>query len=203
MTDANPSSWMLVMDKVTNGLFGLGGVAPGAWIGYWKESRQRQQRNRSYWSALSAEVDLCKGYGAAYVRDDVKAPLYRLSTIAYDNAFPARLGTGAVTEEEAQSILRFYSQVMQINRGLEYAHTARQDDDLLDGEVSRLRQKASALTMIPISGILVDRTTSGYESAENFERPTSLARSRRQATHSLTSRCSSWEAPFACRLEAS
>jgi hypothetical protein len=131
-----------------SGAFGLGGVALGAWLGHWKESRQRGKRHVSYWSAMSAEVDLCGGLAEAYVRDEVSAPLYRLPTIAYDNAFPALLGDGVVLEEESRSILRFYAQVAQINRGLEYAHAATDPDvprEVLDREVKRLRLKAKNL----------------------------------------------------------
>ena len=98
---------------------------------------------------MSAEVDLCGGLAEAYCRDKVMAPLYRLPTIAYDNGFPALLGDVAVLGEEARSILRFYAQVVQINRGLEYAHTATAPNsprEVLDREVSRLIKKASDLT---------------------------------------------------------
>lgn len=130
-------------------VIGLIGVCLGAWLVSWKESRQRKKRHLSYWSAMSAEVDLCAGLARAYCRDHVKAPLYRLPTIAYDNGFPALLGDGAVSEEEARSMLRYYAQVVQINRGLEYAHAASQPGfpkEVLDQEVGRLIKKASDLT---------------------------------------------------------
>jgi hypothetical protein len=103
---------------------GLAGVVVGAALASARERRQGRKRRLSYWSAISAEVEECKGLAEAYVRDSVSAPLYRLPTLAYNNGFPALLGDGAVSEEETRAILRFYSQVTQINRGLEYAHAA-------------------------------------------------------------------------------
>ena len=70
------------------------------------------------------------------------------SPIAYDHGFPALLGDGAVSEEEARSILRFYSQATQINRGLEYAHAATGagvPPEVLARESDRLKLKARNL----------------------------------------------------------
>lgn len=140
------SDWITA---VISSASGLAGVTLGAWLGYWKERSQQKKRHLSYWSALSAEVDLCDGLARAYVRDPVDAPLYRLPTIAYDKGFPALLGDGAVSQDESRSILRFYAQVVQINRGLEYAHAAAGPDavaGVLAREVGRLRKKATDLS---------------------------------------------------------
>ena len=131
-----------------SGLYGLAGVIVGATITQGVAWLQKRKRHLSYWSAMSAEVNLCKGLAEAYVRDDKKAPSYRLPTVGYDVGYPALLGDGAVDDEEAMVILRFYLQVAQINRGLEYAHAARDatgPKEVLDGEASRLLIKARAL----------------------------------------------------------
>lgn len=101
----------------------------------------RRKKHKAYWSALSAEVDLCRGLAEAYVRHSVKAPLYRLPTIAYDKGFEALLADGVVSEEDVRSILRFYAHVIQINRGLEYAHSATEPEapeGALDRQAGRL-----------------------------------------------------------------
>jgi hypothetical protein len=134
--------------SIVPALIGLLGVALGLTFASLREWWQRKKRHLSYWSAMSAEVDLCAGLGRAYTRDGVKGPLYRLPTIAYDNGFPALLGDGAVSEEEARAILRFYSQVTQINRGLEYAQKALDPGappDALDREANRLMLKTASL----------------------------------------------------------
>ena len=128
------------------GAFGLMGVVLGAFLMELREFFTRRERHLSYWSALSAEVDLCHGFAKAYCDDPVQSPLYRLPTIAYDNGFPALLGDGAVSEKEAHCILRFYGQAMQINRGLEYAHAAKEGDPtVLAQEANRLKLKAKNL----------------------------------------------------------
>jgi hypothetical protein len=120
------------------------GFAGPQLVAWW----QKRKRHLAYWSAMSAEIDLCHGLAKAYVADDVPAPLYRLPTIAYDKGFEALLADGAVTEEEAKAILRFYALVVQINRGLDYAHAAPEPGvpvEELDKQVMRLKKKATNL----------------------------------------------------------
>jgi len=138
---------MKVVLAILSPVAGLLGVVLGWWLGYLKESRNQVRRRLSYWSAMSAEVEECKGLAEAYLRREAKAPLYRLSTTAYDHAWPGLLGDGAASGEEARAILRFYGQVIQINRGLDYAASLRIDSQkaLLDEEVNRLMLKAKNL----------------------------------------------------------
>ena len=118
---------MKVVLAILSPVAGLLGVVLGWWLGYLKESRNQVRRRLSYWSAMSAEVEECKGLAEAYLRREAKAPLYRLPTTAYDHAWPGLLGDGAASGEEARAILRFYGQVIQINRGLDYAASLRID----------------------------------------------------------------------------
>ena len=137
-----------ILISIVASVSGLAGVAMGAAITHLRERGRQNRRHLSYWSALSAEIELCRGLADAYTRDLVPAPLYRLSTMAYDDAFPELLADGAVSEEESMAILRFYGQVVQINRGFEYAHEAAQpgaSQETLIREVGRLLLKASNL----------------------------------------------------------
>jgi hypothetical protein len=120
------------------------GVAGPQLVAWW----QKRKRHHSYWSAIGAELDLCKGLAEAYGPENVQAPLYRLSVIAYDRAFPALLGDGAVSHDDAKAILRFYSQVTQINRGLDRVQVAidtSAPDDAVERETNRVRKKAADL----------------------------------------------------------
>jgi len=132
------------------GVFGLAGVVLGflgtntvAWL-------EKHKRHRAYWSAISAEVELCKSMAETYLRDEVRAPLYRLPLIAYDKGFPALLGDGVVSKEAAKAILAFYSLVGEMNRGLEQANLLWQDrdapDELLDTAANRIRIKAARIS---------------------------------------------------------
>jgi len=99
------------------------GFAGPQLVAWW----QKRKRHRAYWSAMSAEIDLCREHAEAYLKDRVVAPLYRLSTIAYANGFPSLLGDGAVTGDETKTVLAFYGLVDQINRGLKQANDALVD----------------------------------------------------------------------------
>lgn len=137
------------MNPWIGGVFGLLGVALGASISQFATWFQQIARHVGYWSAMSAEVDLCHGMAEAYERDNVAAPLYRLPVLAYEGGFPALLSDGAVKHDDAMAILRFYSQVSQINRGLDQAQELRGSDSASEAALSteqrRLRLKASAL----------------------------------------------------------
>ena len=92
MGNATTASEALKM--IVPGIPGLVGVVLGAALVGVKEWWRGRKRRRSYWSALSAEVDLCAGLARANVDSDVAAPLYRLPMIAYASGFPALLGDG-------------------------------------------------------------------------------------------------------------
>lgn len=107
-----------------SGAFGLLGVIVGATITQGTAWWQKRKRHFAYWSAMSAEVDLCRDQAQGYIADQVIAPLGRLSIVAYENGFPTLLADGAVTHDEAKAVLNFYGLVEQINRGLEQANEA-------------------------------------------------------------------------------
>ena len=91
-----------------------------------RDQDDRRRRRLAHWSAMSAEADLCAAFARTYTAVTTPpAPLWRLSTIVYHNAFPALLADDVVQGSETKSILRFYSQVEQINRGLEYVQAIR------------------------------------------------------------------------------
>src|SRR5712692_6820959 len=83
-----------------------------------RDQDDRRRRRLAHWSAMSAEVDLCAGLARTYIADNIDVPLYRLPTIVYYNAFPALLADDVVQAPDTSSIVRFYAQVEQINRGL-------------------------------------------------------------------------------------
>jgi hypothetical protein len=49
------------------------------------------------------------------------APLYRLPLMTYQSSYPVLLTDGAVSESEVHVLERFFSQVQDINRGLDNA----------------------------------------------------------------------------------
>jgi hypothetical protein len=110
-----------------------------------RDQDDRRRRRLAHWSAMSAEVGLCAGLARTYTAASTpSSPLWRLSTIVYYNAFPALLADGVVQGSETASIVRFYSQVEQINRGLDYVHDAR-NGPRFEQEKGRLWDKARNL----------------------------------------------------------
>lgn len=139
------------MGEMIGGIFGLAGVIIGAVITQGSTAWQKRKRHFAYWSALRAEVDICRNHASNYKKDQKAAPLYRLPVTAYKKGFPALLGDGAVSHSEAKTMLDFYNMVEQMNRGLERAgemHLKLQDgggDVFLFEEANRLSVKAEHL----------------------------------------------------------
>jgi hypothetical protein len=129
------------MSEWISGAFGLAGVVIGATITQGTTWWQKRKRHTAYWSAMSAEVDLCRDHSEEYVNGHAFAPLYRLPTISYDEGFPALLGDGAVSHGDAKAVLAFYGLVEQFNRGLEQVHEA----DVRNPGDGRVRDEAHRL----------------------------------------------------------
>lgn len=89
------------------------GLIPG-----WKA---RRDRLKVHWGALRAEIELCREHATTYLKDDVMAPLYRLPMKAYEASLSVLLSDAAVKEDEVQTLLKFYGQVEDLNRGLDNA----------------------------------------------------------------------------------
>ena len=85
----------------------------------WAESRREDRLIRSHIDALGMEVRRCGALAATYLHDGVDAPLYRLPNEAYRIALPSLLSMGLLTDDQTDTLQRFYLQVEQVNRGLE------------------------------------------------------------------------------------
>ena len=130
-------------------LVGLVGVVLGFILAQAKDWWSRRRRRKSYWGALRAELEFCRGQAEILMKDQVAAPLYRLPVAAYAHSFPALLGDGAVSEDEARTIMRFFTEVETLNRGLDLATAARDRNDnnaTLHAEANRNHVKARRLT---------------------------------------------------------
>ena len=79
----------------------------------------RRRRLRTHWSAVRAELKLCREKAETFLQDAVRSPLYRLPLLAYETSFPVLLAEGALSEADALTMGRFFSQVQDINRGLD------------------------------------------------------------------------------------
>jgi hypothetical protein len=127
--------------------WGLVGVLLGFVLSEGKEMLLRRRRRRAHWGALRAELDFCGRLAETDIQDGVIAPLYRLPTVAYSQSFPALLSDGALDETEVQSLMQFFSEVETLNRGLDLAQTARENNNehALHAEFERNQLRATRL----------------------------------------------------------
>ena len=82
-------------------------------------ARQRAARIKGNWSALFVEVRECGRTAKVYLEDDVMAPLYRLPTISFETCYPALLTDAGLDEDKADILLKFFTEVQTLNRGLD------------------------------------------------------------------------------------
>ncbi len=66
---------------------------------FWR-SRQKRRRVNGNLEALRAEISYCGGLAQGFLEDKVKAPLYRLPHIVYENSLPVLFSEGAIDQEQ-------------------------------------------------------------------------------------------------------
>lgn len=110
----------------------------------------RKRRLRAHWFALRAEMTLCHDRASTLLKDDIRSPLYRLPSSAYECSLPALLSEGAVSESDLLTLGRFFCQVQDINRGMDNAAAFLGANDAagLDREYDRNVKKARALVAV-------------------------------------------------------
>lgn len=140
----------------------------------WLRARRRR---RAHFAALEAEMDYCRDLAQTYLRDGVKAPLYRLPIVAYANSLPALLSEAALGEVDTRHLLEFFNEVEALNRGLEQAEGARliadrnEREAKLDDEYSRNTLKAQRLISAnALSPSYYDRAKSVVSSHRRWHR---------------------------------
>ena len=81
----------------------------------------RKRRLKTHWSVIRGEIELCRERASTLLTDAIQSPLYRLPLSAYETSFPVLLSEGALSEVESLTMGRFFSQVQDINRGMDNA----------------------------------------------------------------------------------
>ena len=105
-----------MIEVLASGLFGAVLVFLA---GLWALARQRAARIKGNWSVLFVEVRECGRTAKVYLEDDVMAPLYRLPTISFETCYPALLTDAGLDEDKADILLKFFTEVQTVNRGLD------------------------------------------------------------------------------------
>jgi hypothetical protein len=124
----------------------LGGVIVGFLLSQGVNFFDWRRRMKAHWAALDAEIDIAERFATEYRTAGIKAPLYRLPTLALETALPALLREGVMTGTQVDSIESYALLVQDINRGLDLATQYRSDDGtLLQEEYERLLKKCAHL----------------------------------------------------------
>ncbi len=118
------------------------GVLLGFLLSEVKHFWVRRRRIKAHWAALRAELELSRLRAQSYLEDNIRAPLYRLPTEAFDTSVPFLLSEGAIREEELSTISKSFSNIKDFNRGLGFAtellgSVADEGNELLDKVANR------------------------------------------------------------------
>ena len=105
-----------MIEVLASGLFGAVLVFLA---GLWALARQRAARIKGNWSVLFVEVRECGRTAKGYLKGNVLAPLYRLPTISFETCYPALLTDAGLDEDKADILLKFFTEVQTLNRGLD------------------------------------------------------------------------------------
>jgi hypothetical protein len=129
------------MPDLWDGVIGLLGVALGWWLAERTRISGERQARLARLHALRAEIEHCGELLKTFLKDEVKAPLYRLPTWAGDHALGPIATDGSLGEGQVRALLRYYTNIAEINRGLDRAGEAHSSGDTvkLDEEYGRLR----------------------------------------------------------------
>jgi hypothetical protein len=129
-------------------VFGAIGAVIGVVLGFLlnelKNAWTRSRKHRAYWSALRAETEFAKGRAQMYIDDRKMAPLYRLPDTCFRECYPELLADGALSEAESTALMAFYAEVDTLNRGLDRAAEAP-DEEKMKREYGRNLLKAERL----------------------------------------------------------
>lgn len=125
----------------------LAGVILGFLLGLIPGFFDRKRRIKTHLGALRGELTACLERVAVLQNDNVMAPLYRLPTFTLDSSLAVLLTEGGLSESECLVLVKYASQVRDINRGLDNADELRKNGKLdeLRAEFERNKGKASSL----------------------------------------------------------
>lgn len=142
-------------------------------------------------AAVSAEIATCSKqatvYAVQFFQEGLKVPGYRLPRLAHDHALPALLCDGILQNDEVESLLLFYFDVLAFNRSLdmldrlimEGAEFYAQQKIMFDRQADWAVQKA--LQLVPASAPERHAVPPRYETVvSRFEAATAaIARAKR------------------------
>jgi hypothetical protein len=122
----------------------------GAIVGYWlkiaRENWESRKTRSQRFAVLRAEINYCAKLARTYITEPYMAPLYRFPRTVFDATYP-HLASQSLSESDVYALTGFYSQVDQMNRGLDAVerYRAAGDEEHMVREVQRLMKKAEEM----------------------------------------------------------
>jgi hypothetical protein len=164
MTDSITGYGELVVAGV--GVFGtVLGTVVGYLLNEWTRRRQEKDARRARLNAVGVEVERCGEMLRTFLQHNVAAPLYRLPTWAGEKAFGQLATDGTLGRAAVQSLLRYYTNISEINRGLERAGAAASASDN-----SQLQKEFGRLSSLKVPAILNPENPGDLSLQERVER---------------------------------
>jgi hypothetical protein len=130
----------------TGVLSGLIGIIAGYWLKIARETLEASRTRNHRFDALRAEIDYCARLARTFNVEGFNAPLYRFPNNVFQAVYPY-LVSEVLTNSDVHALTGFYSQVDQMNRGLDAVERYRAANDPANfaKEVDRLKGKAEEM----------------------------------------------------------
>lgn len=145
------NSWIGVIGTVL-------GVICGAGVTYLRDWHKENKNLQGHLESVILEMQMVHSLANGYLKAQVKSPLYRFPTTAFENSLPALLTKGVFNSREASALQHFLVDLQAINRSLDYAHsflTLYEKNDaaekpLFDREINRAARKIKRYAAQPL-----------------------------------------------------
>jgi hypothetical protein len=111
-------------------------------------SKTRADRIESLWAAVACEVQASAEQAQSFLEEKIGAPAYRIELPLYSTAFPSLLIEVRLEPSEVSALYTYFANVQAMNRGIQYAHDARDRPDngeAFQKEARRTMNKADLL----------------------------------------------------------
>jgi len=143
MTEFQVLAWSGIVAAVV-------GALSGGFVSHWLSVSHQRQRSADirglHIAALRAEIEYCGKLAGTYATQGIMAPLYRFPKTVYETVYPT-LVSEILSDADVTALTSFYSQVDQMNRGLDAmdGYRAVGNTNGMNEEFRRLKAKAAEM----------------------------------------------------------
>jgi hypothetical protein len=116
-----PILWQVILLSGAGGAFSVYLIQ--SLFGWRADSKRRRALGR----ALRAEIKVAGQMARGYLDAGILSPLYRLPDSCFPTSFSGLCADGVFDEQESDALIRFYSEIASMNRGLAEADRLHSD----------------------------------------------------------------------------